>query len=152
MFALKLNGETTRSPSRLPQRTQISTSLDISLPGRDSRREDTAWRGHTTKMPPDKSVNIFGESVCMGAKDAGERTLTPSIRLQPSRIVGILSAIAMLLVVISVAGPLVRYVGGHDSVYGLLPPAERLFHLNREQNVQPCFPCFSCSVLPLFSG
>ena len=45
----------------------------------------------------------------------------------------------MLLVVISVAGPLVRYVGGHDSVYGLLSPAERLFHLNREQNVPTLF-------------
>ena len=29
MFTLKLNGETTHSPSRLPQRTQIAASLDI---------------------------------------------------------------------------------------------------------------------------
>lgn len=75
----------------------------------------------------------------MGAKDAGERMLTPSIRLQPSRIVRILSAIAVLLVVISVAGQLIRYVGGHDYAYGLLSPAEQLFHVNREQNIPTLF-------------
>ena len=75
----------------------------------------------------------------MSAKDAGERMLTPSIRLQPSRIVGILSAIAVLLVVISVAGQLVRYVGGHDYAYGLLSPAEQLFHVDREHNIPTLF-------------
>ena len=83
----------------------------------------------------------------MGAKDAGERMLTPSIRLQPSRIVRILSAIAVLLVVISVAGQLVRYVGGHDYAYGLLSPAEQLFHVDREHNIPTLF-----SVLLLLSS
>ena len=45
----------------------------------------------------------------------------------------------MLLVVISVAGQLIRYVGGHDYAYGLLSPAEQLFHVNREHNIPTLF-------------
>ncbi|TKB57747.1 MAG: hypothetical protein E8D49_13430 [Nitrospira sp.] len=67
---------------------------------------------------------------------------TPSIRLQPSRIAGMLGAIAGVLVTISLAGQLVRYVGGHDHVYGLLIPSEQLFHVDREQNVTTLFSVF----------
>ena len=45
----------------------------------------------------------------------------------------------MLLVCISVAGQLVRYVGGHDYAYGLLSPAERLFHVDQQHNIPTLF-------------
>lgn len=81
--------------------------------------------------------------------------LTLSIRLQPTRIVGILATIAVLLVAISVVLPLVRYVGGHDHVYGLLPPAEQIFHVDREENVPTMFSVFillcSASLLGLIA-
>ena len=78
----------------------------------------------------------------MGAKDAEERMVTPSIRLQPIRLVGILGVIAGVLVTISLAGQLMRYVGGHDHVYGLLIPSEKLFHVEYEQNITTLFSVF----------
>ena len=83
----------------------------------------------------------------MDTTPAKARSLTPLIRLQPSPIACILGVIAGTLVLISVVLEVVRYVGGHDSAYGLLSPAERLFHLDREQNVPTLF-----SVLLLLSS
>lgn len=81
--------------------------------------------------------------------------LTPSIRLYPTRIVGVLATILVLLVAISVALQLVRYVGEHDYVYGLLPPAEQFFHVDREKNVPTLFSAFlllsSASLLGLIA-
>lgn len=67
---------------------------------------------------------------------------TPSIRLQPAQLVGMLGVIAAVLATISVAGQLIRYVGEHDHVYGLLIPLEELFHVDREQNVTTLFSVF----------
>jgi len=67
---------------------------------------------------------------------------TPSIRLRPARIVGILGVIAEVLVTISLAGQLIRYVGGHDHVYGLLIPSEKLFNVDYEQNITTLFSVF----------
>lgn len=78
----------------------------------------------------------------MGAKVAEDGMNMPSIRLQPARLVGILGVIAGVLMAISLTGPLVRYVGGHDHVYGLLSPFEQLFHVTRERNVPTLFSVF----------
>jgi hypothetical protein len=51
-------------------------------------------------------------------------------------------AIAALLVAISLAALLVRYIGGHDYVYGLLPLSERIFNVDTEQNVTTLFSVF----------
>ncbi len=95
------------------------------------------------------------DSIIMGAKDAEESMDTPSIRLQPSRIAGMLGAIAGMLVTISLAGQLIRYVGGHDHVYGLLTLSNQLFHVDREQNVTTLFSVFlllcAASLLGLIS-
>ena len=65
--------------------------------------------------------------------------MAQSLRLQPSRIAGILGVIAVALVLISVVLELVRYVGGHDHVYGLLFPSEQLFYVDREHNIPTLF-------------
>ena len=75
----------------------------------------------------------------MKAKDAKESLLMATIRMRPSLIACTMGAVAFLLVVISVAGQFVQYVGGHDYVYGLLSPAEQFFHVDREQNVPTLF-------------
>ena len=103
-------------------------------------------------MPPDKSVNIFGGSVYMGAKDAGERMLTPSIRLQPSRIVCILSAIAVLLVCISVVGSSFDTLVDMTMPTDFFPLLSSCFTSIGSTISQPCFPCFSYSARPLYLG
>lgn len=91
----------------------------------------------------------------MNATDAEESMLAPSIRLRPIRIVGVLGVIAVLLVGISFALQLVRYVGGHDYVYGLLSPAEVLFDVDHERNVPTLISAFlllySASLLGLIA-
>lgn len=39
-------------------------------------------------------------------------------------------------------GQLIKYVGGHDYVYGLLPLANTLFNVDREQNITTLFSVF----------
>ncbi|THI83582.1 MAG: multidrug transporter [Nitrospira sp. CG24A] len=78
----------------------------------------------------------------MNAKSAGEDMGTPSVTLQPVRLVGILGVIAGVLVTISLAGQLIRYVGGHDHVYGLLLTSEKLFNVDNERNITTLFSVF----------
>lgn len=53
-----------------------------------------------------------------------------------------MGAMAFLLMAISVGGQLIKYVGGHDYVYGLLPLANTLFNVDREQNITTLFSVF----------
>lgn len=65
-----------------------------------------------------------------------------SIKLHPVRILHVLCVIEGLLVVTSLAVQLVRYVGGHKYVYGMLPPVEYLFNVDQERNVTSLFSVF----------
>jgi hypothetical protein len=53
-----------------------------------------------------------------------------------------MGAVAFLLIVISVGGQLIKYVAGHDYVYGLLPLTNTLFNVDREQNITTLFSVF----------
>jgi hypothetical protein len=66
------------------------------------------------------------------------------IVLDRSIIVGALVAIAVFLVLASIAGQLTKFILGHDTVYGLI----RLFNLDEENNI-PTY--FSASLLLLAS-
>ena len=54
--------------------------------------------------------------------------------------------ITSLLIIASVAGQIMKYMGGHDTVFGLVP----LFNVSKEQNIPTLFSVLlliSCSVL-----
>jgi len=58
----------------------------------------------------------------------------------------ILFIITGLLIIASVAGQIMKYTGGHDTVFGLVP----LFNVSKEQNIPTLFSALlliSCSVL-----
>ena len=58
----------------------------------------------------------------------------------------ILFIITGLLIIASVAGQIMKYMGGHDTVFGLVP----LFNVSKEQNIPTLFSVLlliSCSVL-----
>lgn len=63
------------------------------------------------------------------------------IRLRPTAIVLTLTAVAFVLVLASIAGQLVRYLLGHDTVFGLIG----LFYVDGERNIPTAF-----SVMLLF--
>ncbi len=68
-----------------------------------------------------------------------EKRREQTIALQPSRMVTILASAAFLLILISLGTQLTRYVWNHDYVYGILPLAERLLHVNNEFNIPTLF-------------
>lgn len=53
-----------------------------------------------------------------------------------------MGAVAFLLVVISVGEQLIKYVTGHDYVYGLLPLTNMLFNVDHERNITTLFSVF----------
>ena len=65
-----------------------------------------------------------------------------TIRLRPSLVACTMGAVAFLLVVISVGEQLIKYVAGHDYMYGLLPLTNMLFNVDREQNITTLFSVF----------
>jgi len=60
------------------------------------------------------------------------------ISLNPSSIARVLGIVAFLLVLASLAGTLINYLGGHNYVYGLIP----LFNIDNEQNIPTFFSTF----------
>ena len=78
----------------------------------------------------------------MKTMDANTSMFMATIRIRPPLIASTMGAVAFLLVVISVGGQLIKYVAGHDYVYGLLPLADTLFNVDREQNVTTVFSLF----------
>jgi len=78
----------------------------------------------------------------MKAKDANKSIFMATIRMRPSLIACTMGAVAFLLVAISVGGQLIKYVAGHEYVYGLLPLANTLFNVDREQNITTLFSVF----------
>jgi hypothetical protein len=57
------------------------------------------------------------------------------IRLNPSAVARALGAVAFLLVLASIGGQLIKYLLGHEHVYGLV----RLFYVDEEQNIPTLF-------------
>jgi hypothetical protein len=66
------------------------------------------------------------------------------ILINPIQIIRVLGIIALFIVMASVGGQLIKYLTGHESVYGLIP----LFFLGYECNV----PTYFISFLGLFSA
>lgn len=75
----------------------------------------------------------------MDNQNHSNRNITASILLRPIRITSILAAVASGLVLMSLASQFIRYVLGHDYVYGLLPITEQLLHVDLEQNISTLF-------------
>jgi hypothetical protein len=67
------------------------------------------------------------------------------IILDPSAVARALGAVAVLLVLASIAGQLTKYLTGHDQVYGLV----RLFYVDEEQNIPTLFSVFLLSFAAL---
>lgn len=87
----------------------------------------------------------------MKSKDANKSMSIATIRIRPSQIACTMGAVPFLLVAISVGGQLLKYVGGHDYVYGILPLANTLFNVDCEQNITTLFSVFLllCSAILL---
>jgi hypothetical protein len=66
------------------------------------------------------------------------------IVLRPSTIIRVLGALAIFLIVASIAGQLMKYFGGHPRVYGLV----RLFYVEEERNI----PTFFAGLLLMFAA
>lgn len=66
------------------------------------------------------------------------------IVLRPSTLVRVLGALAIFLIVASIAGQLMKYFGGHPNVYGLV----RLFYVEEERNI----PTFFSGLLLMFAA
>ncbi len=75
----------------------------------------------------------------MDNQSSSNSKIPASIRLQPSRLIFILAGVASSLVLLSLTSQFLRYGLGHDYVYGLLPIAEQLFHVDLEQNISTLF-------------
>ncbi len=68
------------------------------------------------------------------------------VAVSSKKVSQILFIITSLLIIASVAGQIMKYMGGHDTVFGLVP----LFNVSKEQNIPTLFSVLllvSCSVL-----
>lgn len=67
-----------------------------------------------------------------------ERPIELTLRFRPGRIVRVLSVVAILLVMLSLSGQIVKHVTGHTQMFGFIPK----FHLDEESNIPTFFSSF----------
>lgn len=60
---------------------------------------------------------------------------TPTLTVDPGRIIRFLAAVAAILIVLSIAGQVVKFVTGHDTAKEFIP----LFHVGTEGNITTYF-------------